>query len=185
MITAPAIQRDGKDSHPISCIAGCGEWTNRAGGRTWFRSPGKDSAARGRGIKKGPLRLGEGHPTTVIFSSQVPRYLSSPTIQKLPPLNIIMVATPEHITQGLWRIPGLDPPSLHSSRIPPRIVRTASLASTLGARGAVLHSSPADFWALVKNRMHRSEDIIVVINGDLIRDRIRNTSLLWRTELER
>jgi len=89
-----------------------------------------------------------------------------------------MVATPEHITQGLWRIPSLNTPSLHSSRIPPRIVRTASLASTLGARGTVIDTSPADFWNLVKDRMH-SEDFVVVINGDLIRDRIRNTSLPW------
>jgi hypothetical protein len=89
-----------------------------------------------------------------------------------------MVATPEHITQGLWRLPSVNPPSLHSSRVPFRVVHTASLASTLGARSTILDTSPADFWNLVKDRMH-SKDIYVVINGDLIRDRILNTSLPW------
>jgi len=47
------------------------------------------------------------------------------------------------------------------------------------AQGAPSSTVRPPTFGLLKDRMHRSEDFVVVINGDLIRDRIPNTSLPW------
>jgi hypothetical protein len=98
----------------------------------------------------------------------------------------------ETLTQGLWRFPilpsveTLNPPSSKSSSGTGSTTkvhrdhsesRTTALASTIGVKESILDISPHEFWNRVMNI--DGKEIVVVINGDLIRDRIRNQSLPW------
>src|SRR5579859_5005364 len=103
------------------------------------------------------------------------------------------------LTQGLWRLPrpSAATDSLtsrdhsnksstrdNSSSEPPSRC-AASLASTIGIKAHVPDISPHEFWNRILCMDDDGKEIVVVINGDLIRDRIRNKSLPWYVSLPR
>lgn len=97
----------------------------------------------------------------------------------------------ESLTQGLWRFPvlstadTLNPSSSNKSTGPIKLARDhhseprtpASLASIIGVKKNISDISPHEFWNRVRGI--DGKEIVLVINGDLIRDRIRNWSLPW------
>lgn len=84
------------------------------------------------------------------------------------------------VTQGLWRFPDLciEAPNIIQQRTTNNVSTT--LESKIGGEKSILDIPPHQFWNQVtKSNNNNRKDILVLINVDLVCDRLRNQSLPW------